>query len=311
MAEDANTTDRERARAGDSNRITREYFDSLLVEMRHIGAVIPSTKLELYGETFDTPIMTAALSHLDGTRSGGMAEMAKGAKGAAAVHWVGMGSEAELESVVATGARTIKIIKPHADNDIIFRKIGHAKKCGAFAVGMDLDHAFDSNGRYDLVLGYEVKSKTFGELKSFIDSTDLPFIVKGVLSERDALLCLEAGARGIVVSHHHGIMDYAVPPLMVLPGIARIVAGRMPIFVDCGIESGMDAFKALALGATAVSVGRSLMGPLRESGADGVTSAIVGMTERLAGAMARTASPDIAHIDPAVIWRKERLIEIN
>lgn len=305
MAEKNSATDRESARPGDSNRITREYFDSLLVEMRHVGAVIPSTRLELYGESFDTPIMTAALSHLDGTRAGGMAEMARGAKNANAVHWVGMGSEDELEAVVATGARTIKIIKPHADDDIIFRKLEHAKKCGAFAVGMDLDHAFDSNGRFDLVLGHAVASKTLGQLKSYIGATDLPFVVKGVLSERDALLCLEAGARGIVVSHHHGIMDFAVPPLMVLPGIAKVVAGRIPIFVDCCVESGIDAFKALALGATAVSVGRALMGPLRESGDEGVTSAILGMTERLAGAMARTASPDIAHIDPAVIWRKD------
>jgi isopentenyl diphosphate isomerase/L-lactate dehydrogenase-like FMN-dependent dehydrogenase len=305
MADKKEAPESERERMGDSNRITREYFDSLLVEMRHIGAVIPSTVLDLFGEAFDTPIMTAALSHLAGTRQDGMAEMARGAKDANAVHWVGMGSEEELESIVATGARTVKIIKPYADDAIIFRKIEHAEKCGVLAVGMDLDHAFDSNGRYDLVLGHPVVSKTFAELKSFIACTDLPFIVKGVLSERDALLCLELGVRGIVVSHHHGIMDYAVPPLMALPGIARVIAGRLPIFVDCGIESGMDAFKALALGATAVSVGRGLMAPLREAGAIGVRSAIIGMTEKLAGAMARTASPDLKHIDPALIWRKD------
>jgi isopentenyl diphosphate isomerase/L-lactate dehydrogenase-like FMN-dependent dehydrogenase len=305
MAEGRKADHQEGARAGDSNRITREYFDSLLIEMRHIGAVVPSTRLELYGEAFDTPIMTAALSHLEGTRTDGMAEMARGAKAANAAHWVGMGSEGELEAVVATGARTVKIIKPHADNDVIFRKIEHAQKCGAFAVGMDLDHAFDSNGRHDVVLGHPVKPKSFGELKGFVASTDLPFIVKGVLGERDALLCLEAGARGIVVSHHHGIMDFAVPPLMALPGIAKAVAGRVPIFVDCGIESGMDAFKALALGATAVSAGRALMAPLREGGAEGVAAALAGMTEKLSGAMARTCSPDIGHIDPAVIRRAD------
>jgi isopentenyl diphosphate isomerase/L-lactate dehydrogenase-like FMN-dependent dehydrogenase len=273
--------------------------------MRHIGATIPSTRLDLYGETFDTPIMTAALSHLEGTRKDGMAEMARGAKDANAVHWVGMGSEAELEAIIATGARTVKIIKPHADNDLVFRKIEHAQSCGAMAVGMDIDHAFNSNGRYDDVLGYPVKPKSLEELKSFIAHTDLPFIVKGVLSERDALFCLEAGARGIVVSHHHGIMDYAIPPLLVLPSIAKVIAGRIPIFVDCGIESGMDAFKALALGATAVSVGRSLMNPLREGGAQAVQAAIADMTEKLAGAMARTCSPDLSHIDPTVIWRAD------
>lgn len=73
-----------------------------------------------------------------------------------------------------------------------------------------------------------------------------------------------------MVSHHHGIMDYAVPPLAVLPEIVKAVDGQMDIFVDCGIVSGMDAYKALALGATAVCAGRVIMKPLGEKGAEGV-----------------------------------------
>ena len=292
-------------RAGDSNEITRQYFDSLLVEMRHIDAVIPSTKLELYSETFDTPIMTAALSHLHNVYDHGMAEMARGAKAANAVYWCGMGEDAELEEITATGARTIKIIKPHADNKEVFRKIEHAERCGVMAMGMDIDHAFGGNGKYDVVMGLPMTSKSLAEIKEFIRSTTLPFIIKGVLSEQDAEKCLEAGAKGIVVSHHHGIMDYAIPPLMALPRIAKVVDHKMPIFVDCGVMSGMDAFKALALGATAVSAGRVIMGPLGKSGAKGVAEAINQMTEELAGAMARTCSPDLKHIDPSVIWRKD------
>jgi 4-hydroxymandelate oxidase len=66
--------------------------------MRHIDSVIPSTTLELYGQTFSTPIMTAALSHLDKYHPNGIAEMAKGAFAANAVMWSGMGEESELES---------------------------------------------------------------------------------------------------------------------------------------------------------------------------------------------------------------------
>jgi isopentenyl diphosphate isomerase/L-lactate dehydrogenase-like FMN-dependent dehydrogenase len=66
----------------------------------------------------------------------------------------------------------------------------------------------------------------------------------------------------------------------------------------------MDVFKALALGADAVSVGRGIMEPLREGGAEGVKRQIEKVTRELAGAMARTCSPDIRHIDPAVIWHK-------
>ncbi|WP_029502548.1 alpha-hydroxy acid oxidase [Lachnoclostridium phytofermentans] len=295
----------ENLRTSDSNIITRDYFDSLLIEMRHIDSIIPSTTLELYGERFDTPIMMAALSHLNKVRENGMVEMAKGAFLANAVNWAGMGEEEELEEITSTGAKIIKIIKPYADNQIIFKKIEHAKKCGVLAVGIDVDHAFSGNGKYDNVLGHPMTSKSLDEIKEFVKSTNLPFIIKGVLSEQDTIKCLEAGVRGIVVSHHHGIMNYAVPPLRILPKIASIVNKHIPIFVDCGVVSGMDVFKALALGASAVSAGRIIMDPLSREGANGVKETIVKMTEELAGVMARTCSPDINHIDSSVIWNRD------
>ena len=291
-------------RAGDSDRITREYFDSLLVEMRHIDSVIPSTTFELYGETFATPIMTAALSHLNGCHPDGMTELARGAFAANAVMWTGMGDEAELESITGTGAKTIKIIKPYADNDMIFKKIQHAEKCGALAVGMDIDHAFTGRGQYDNILGLPMLPKTLEEIKSFVKATKLPFVIKGVLSEQDTYKCLEAGVKGIVVSHHHGIQDFAVPPLMILPKIAKVVNNSIPIFVDCCVTGGMDVFKALALGATAVSVGRALMDPLKDGGAQAVKKSIEEMTAVLAGVMSRTCSTDLKHIDSSVIWKK-------
>lgn len=216
-----------------------------------------------------------------------------------------MGDEAELEAITATGAKTIKIIKPYADNQIIFRKIEHAEKCGVLAVGMDIDHAFSRNGEYDNVLGHPMSSKTLEEIREFVQSTDLPFIIKGVLSEQDTIKCLEVGVRGIVVSHHHGIMNYAVPPLKILPKIASIVKKQIPIFIDCGVVSGMDVFKALALGASAVSAGRIIMDPLSRDGANGVKETILKMTEELAGVMARTCSCDISHIDSSVLWNRD------
>ncbi len=290
--------------SSDANQITREYFDSLMIEMRHIDAVIPSTSFELYGETFSTPVMTAALSHLNNCHPGGMAEMAKGAAAANAVMWAGMGEESELEAITATGARAIKIIKPHSDNRSIYGKIEHAEQCGCLAVGMDIDHAFNSRGQYDTVLGLPMTGKTLDEIKDFVKSTKLPFIIKGVLSERDTDKCLEAGVRGIVVSHHHGIQSYAIPPLLILPRIVKLINNSIPIFVDCGISNGMDVFKALALGASAVSVGRELMPYLSTAGAAGVQNRIQEITDELAGAMARTCSPKLGQIDPSVIWAR-------
>ncbi len=157
---------------------------------------------------------------------------------------------------------------------------------------MDIDHGYDKFGQYDmnaLMCGI-----TTSELKDFITNAEIPFIVKGVLSVQDALKCAEAGAAGIVVSHHHGIMDYAVPPLMVLPEIREAVGPEMKVFVDCGIGSGADAFKSIALGADAVSVGRAMLDSFRTEGA------------AAAGYMAHTAAADLSHIDGSVVRSLDR-----
>jgi isopentenyl diphosphate isomerase/L-lactate dehydrogenase-like FMN-dependent dehydrogenase len=287
----------------DSDRITRDYFDSLLLETRYVDADLPSTRMTLFGETFDTPVMTAALSHLNGTAPDGMVKYAQAAAVSHAVHWVGMGDEAELEAILATGARTIKIIKPHADNAVVFKKIEHAVSHGCFAVGMDIDHAFNSEGGYDDVMGLPMKPKSTSELAEFVRAAGVPFVAKGVLSAHDAERCLRAGCAGLVVSHHHGMIRYSVPPLMALPDILSAVGGSIPVFVDCGIESGMDAYKCLALGATAVSVGRHLM-PLLKEGAAAVAERMAAMTAELAGVMARTGVPSLDKMDPTVIHKR-------
>lgn len=286
----------------DSDAITRDYLDSLLLETRYIDSDVPSTRMELFGHEFDTPIMTAALSHLHNP-SDGMAVYGKGAALSNAVHWVGMGEDAELESVVDTGAKSIKIIKPHADNREVFRKMEHAVKVGCIAVGMDTDHAFNSTGGYDDVFGLPMRPKTARELEEFVQAAGVPFIVKGVTSPRDAEKCAKAGCAGIVVSHHHGMIQYSVPPLMVLPDIISAVGDSMPVFVDCGIVSGMDAYKCLALGAKAVSVGRHLM-PFLKNGTEAVSARINEMTAELAAIMARTGVKSLDEMDPTVIHRR-------
>jgi len=283
--------------------ITRDYFDSLLLETRYIDSVLPSTKMTLFGEVFDTPIMTAALSHLNNTTTEGMSVYAKGAKLSNAVHWVGMGEDEELERVVATGAKSIKIIKPHADNAEVFRKIEHALSLGCFAIGMDTDHAFNSEGGYDNVMGLPMKPKSSAEIAEFVQAAKVPFIVKGVLSPRDAEKCAKAGCAGIVVSHHHGMVQYSVPPLMVLQDILSAVGNEMEVFIDCGIVSGMDAYKCLALGAKAVSVGRHLM-PLLKQGPEAVSQRINEMTAELAGIMARTGVKTLEDMDSTIIHRR-------
>ena len=296
----------EREKALDTNLITRQYFDEILVEMRHMDGVTPDTTLELYGERFATPVMMAALSHLkgQGNQGDGMVEMAQGAVMANCVNWAGMGEIEQFDCIAATGARSIKIIKPYADESMVLSRMERAEAAGALAVGMDLDHSFNSRGEPDVVLGLPMRPRTMQEIEGYVKRTKLPFIIKGVLSAVDAQKCLDAGVQGIVVSHHHGILPSVVPPLMVLPEIAQVIGGRIPIFVDCGVMNGMDVFKCLALGATAVSVGRPVMGPIIEKGAEGAAQVIADVTTELKAAMARTCSPDIRHIDRSLLWRR-------
>jgi len=284
-----------------SDVITRAYLDSLLVEVRHLDAVMPSTEMTVYGKTFQTPVATAALSHMHRQRENGMAEMAKGAHEAGALVFSGMGPQEELEGMIATGASVIKIIKTYADRQSIYDKIRHAEAHGALAVGLDIDHAFSRSG-YDVVEGLPMLPLTSKELADMVKFTKLPFVIKGVLSVHDALLCRDIGAKGIVVSHHGGRFKAAVPPLFVLPEIAKALDKSMPIFVDCGVASGLDAFKALALGATAVSVGGHLIPAARESG-EKVAARILEMTNELRGAMAFTGTKTLKDFDASMVHR--------
>lgn len=299
------------AGTSDANVLTREYYDSILIKTRYIDSDLGNTGIELFGKHFDTPICTAALSHLNGTHERGMVCLAEGAKNAGAVNFCGMESyEGEIDDIMTAGASTIRIIKPHAEDADVLSRIEHAKELGVFAMGMDIDHAYRNNGGYDDVYGLKMKPKSKTQLAEYVRAAEgTPFIVKGILSIEDAAKCAEIGAAGIVVSHHHGIMPYSVPPVMVLPDIAKEVGGSLKIFVDCGIESGMDVYKALALGADAVCVGRALMGPLKENGAEGVTRKIGEMTAELSVIMGRTGFARVSDIDASALCRMRTVYE--
>lgn len=288
---------------GNSNRIAREYIDSLRIETRYLDSTNPTLDFELYGERFSSPIMTAALSHLDHMMFPGAGEaLAQGAKAANAVLWYGMAPDEEIERLAATGSRMIEIIKPYTDRDKIYAKIEHAEKLGLLAVGIDIDHPFGPDGSPDICDGEEMTAMRTSELEAVCKATKLPVIIKGVLSLHDADRGLAAGVRGMVLSHHNNRIEYAVPPLAVLPEIAAMAKGT-PLFVDCEIKTGMDAFKALALGAKGVCIGRPLMTAIKQGGADAVRDYLLNANGELGKAMAFTGCTDLGKMDPTVIRR--------
>ena len=281
---------------GDSVQIARMYMDSLLVESRIVGAVRPDTAFRFLGETFSMPVMTAALSHLD------LVSMAEGARQAGACVSIGMGGNEEMGRVLATGAKVMKIIKPYADEKEIMSRIEYAEEHGAFAVGMDVEHAVNVDDAEDsVVVGQQMKQPSMAEQEKYIRSTKLPFFIKGALSARDAVRCRDLGAAGVILSHHNGLMRWAVPPVMILPEVRKAVGRDLLLIVDGGIESGFDAFKALARGADAVTMGKALMGPLKEKGPDGVRETLQKACGQLQAMMIRTGTKDLKHMDPSVI----------
>ncbi|PAV67895.1 hypothetical protein WR25_24142 [Diploscapter pachys] len=131
------------------------------------------------------------------------------------------------------------------------------------------------SGLLDYVKHQIDPSLSWETLKWIKTKTSLPIVVKGVMRPEDALLAIEHGASGIIVSNHGGRqMDSTAATIEVLPSIIRAVNKKIPVFVDGGIRSGQDALKAVALGATGVFIGRPILWALSVEGASGVKRAL-------------------------------------
>ena len=291
-------------RLSDANVITQKYMDSLLIEARYIDSVVADIDIEFLGDTFSMPVMTPAFSHLGnyaGRENNGLEEYSLAAKECNILNFCGMMENDQFKRIADTGAKTIRIVKPYADNGKVKDQMQYAESVGAFGVGIDIDHIFGNEG-YDIVVGEKMSFQTADMLRSYAEMVKIPFVIKGVLSVSDAVKCAEIGAKAIIVSHHHGRIPYAVPPMMVLPEIRKALAGRdVKIIVDCGIASGADVFKALALGADAAAVGRSMLPSLEKDGVKGVCSFIKRVGDELRYLMSCTGYTKVSDIDDSVI----------
>lgn len=140
-------------------------------------------------------------------------------------------------------------------------------------------------------------SLTWKDVDWLCSQTRLPVILKGICRPDDARRALDHGVGGIVVSNHGGRqLDTAPATIEVLPAIASSVVGRAPVLVDGGVRRGLDVFKALALGASAVQIGRPVLWGLAAAGQQGVEMALQFLRQELDLAMALAGCPDVHSI---------------
>jgi lactate 2-monooxygenase len=140
---------------------------------------------------------------------------------------------------------------------------------------------------------------TWEDLSRLRGWTKLPIVLKGILHPEDARLAIDHGADGIVVSTHGGRqVDGAIGSLDALPGVVAAVGGRVPVLFDSGIRGGADAFKAIALGAVAVLIGRPYVYGLALAGEPGVREVLANFAAELDLTLALSGYSSPAELGP-------------
>ena len=270
----------------------------------------PDTTLELFGKSFRYPFFAGPVGAVNLHYSDTYTDMtyndvlvrACAENGIAAFTGDGTNPtvmEMATRAIGAAGGCGVPTIKPW-NIDTIREKMAQAKASGCFAVAMDVDAAglpFLKN------MTPPAGSKSVEELAEIVQLAERPFIVKGVMTVKGALKAKQAGAAAIVVSNHGGrVLDQCPATAEVLPAIADAVGGKMTILVDGGIRSGMDVFKALALGADAVLIGRPFVNMVYGGGFEGVQVYVDKLKAELADTMAMCGAHKLSDIKRSMLF---------
>ncbi len=227
----------------------------------------PNTETSFFGVPLSLPVMAAPITGTVTNMGGAIDELdyniavVNGCIKSGSLAFVGDGATPDkykigLEALSLATGGGIPIFKPRSDSEEIIKRIKAAEKVHAVAVGMDIDAiVFKTMAMKNQAVG----PKSVHELQHLISSTSLPFILKGIMTVRDAALAVEAGAHAIIVSNHGGrVLDEMAGTMDVLEEIAHEVKGHIHIIIDGGFRNGVDILKALALGAEYVLIGRPI-----------------------------------------------------
>jgi len=151
---------------------------------------------------------------------------------------------------------------------------------------------------------FETPGHTWSFVERLKGATDMKLIIKGIVTREDAGRCVDAGADGVIVSNHGGRAEESGRgSIESLPEVVAAVAGRVPVLVDGGVRRGVDIFKALAIGADAVCIGRPYLWGLGAFGQPGVERVLDILRAELEIAMRLAGTPRLSDIGPNSIGR--------
>lgn len=269
----------------------------------------PKLSLEIFGLELSLPVMSAPITGTTYNMGGALTEdeyveeVIAGSLISGTIGWTGDGAdptmfESGIRAIKKHQGKGIAIIKPRSQEEII-KRIRIAEEAGALAVGVDIDGA----GLITMAIkGQPVEPKTPKQIEELVKATSLPFILKGIMTVKDARIAHECGVSAIVVSNHGGrVLDHTPGSAEVLPEIADQLKGKLLIFADGGVRSGVDVLKYLALGADAVLIGRPVIMAVFGGGREGLKLLYQRLKNELTQAMLLTGVASVERVPRQII----------
>ena len=291
---------------GDSFVRNVEALRNITINSSYIHNVRePDTSAELFGIKLSLPVVAAPIAGADINFGNKIAEidyttaLTEGCRRHGSFAFLGDGAPIDLfltatEAIRQNDGHGGLIIKPRCDTQQIRRRVDAAVSAGAPILGMDVDGCAILSMK---LIGQPVEPKSRQQLKEIIGMSDKPFILKGIMTVADAVAAVEVGASGIIVGNHGGRVSQSHPASIAnLAAIRDAVGDKVMIIYDGGVRTGEDVFKAIALGANLVMVGRPFVTAVLGGGADGVGVLIEQLRMQLARTMLIAGTNKISDI---------------